>query len=388
MRLRIEPWGAWAMLDAPAAIVALDPAAVAALGVPHYMRSTSISGKAAARPRPPLEAHVAVTERCGAGCEGCYVDATPDGHEPAISKIDETLDALAKAGVFVVAFGGGEPTTRADLGDIARSARKKGLSAVATTSGLGLTDMQADALAELTAVNVSYDGAADDYAKVRGFRGATGAEAAIKKLVARGVHVGVNVVLTRETFSRMRATALRAVSLGAREIQLLRYKPAGRARSLDYFAKRLSPEQAAALGDEMAALVGDLDGRARVRIDCALVPLLSTHPAFADADRLKRLGVFGCEGAAHLMAVRADGRLAPCSFAAPAEKTEFLKHEDDPELARWRAWNAAPPEPCASCTLFSVCKGGCKVVSSYVDRAHGPDPECARVRSHRAENSR
>jgi radical SAM protein with 4Fe4S-binding SPASM domain len=372
MRLRHEPWGAWALLESRPALVALDHAALNALGVRPPPRLPP------AEVRPPLEAHVAVTERCGAGCEGCYVDARPDGHEPSLRSLVETLDDLSQQGVFVVAFGGGEPTTRDDLAQLAREAKRRGLFPVLTTSGLGLRDAQVDALTELGAVNVSYDGAGDDYARVRGFRGATGAEAAIEKLARAGVHVGVNVVLTRETFARLQATALRAAALGAREIQLLRYKPSGRARSLDYLDKRLTPAQADTLGDEIAALVTALDGRARVRIDCALVPLLSNHAAFADAAKLARFGVFGCEGAEHLVAVRADGRAAPCSFAADS---------GDAELVRWRAWNRGAVEPCASCTLFSVCKGGCKVVSSYVDGAHGPDPECPRVRAHGAHAS-
>jgi radical SAM protein with 4Fe4S-binding SPASM domain len=365
------------MLESQPALVALDHAAVASLGVPPPAPAK------VNEVRPPLEAHVAVTERCGAGCEGCYVDARPDGHEPPLEALTRTLDDLARAGVFVVAFGGGEPTTRKDIGALAREAKKRGLLPVLTTSGLGLRDEQIAELAELAAVNVSYDGAGDDYARVRGFRGATGAEAAIAKLVRAGVHVGVNVVLTRETFARMRVTALRAAELGAREIQLLRYKPSGRARSLDYLDKRLTPAQVGALGDEIGALVKALDGRARVRIDCALVPLLSTHAAFSDASTLARFGVFGCEGGEKLVAVKANGTTAPCSFAASPGAKAFDSYASDPELGRWRAWNAKPDAPCASCTLFSVCKGGCKVVSAFVDDAHGPDPECPRVRSRR-----
>ena len=49
-------------------------------------------------------------------------------------------------------------------------------------------------------------------------------------------------------------------------------------------------------------------------------------------------------------------------------------HGDDAELGRWRAYVDAPDEPCASCALRPVCKGGCKVVSGFVDGAHGPRP--------------
>ena len=51
----------------------------------------------------------------------------------------------------------------------------------------------------------------------------------IVRIAALGVRVGVNVVLTRESFPRLHETLARARGLGACEAQLLRYKPAGRA---------------------------------------------------------------------------------------------------------------------------------------------------------------
>ena len=72
----------------------------------------------------PLEVHLAVTARCGAGCKGCYLDARPDGVEPPRETLERELDALRDAGVFTVAFGGGEPTTRDDLDVLAAQAAR------------------------------------------------------------------------------------------------------------------------------------------------------------------------------------------------------------------------------------------------------------------------
>jgi radical SAM protein with 4Fe4S-binding SPASM domain len=86
-----------------------------------------------------------------------------------------------------------------------------------------------------------------------------------------------------------------------------------------------------------------------------------------------------------LGAARIDGQMAPCSFTP---RTELRVGElargwaDDPGLAPYRAYVAAPAEPCASCTLRAVCKGGCKVVSDFASGTVGPDPECPRVRAH------
>jgi len=359
--VRYEHWGAWVKLERTPALVALDRDGVRALGLDGGRAWDDV---APVRKSAPLEVHVAVTQRCAAGCEGCYLDATPDGAEPPRAQLERTLDDLARRGVFTVAFGGGEPTLRDDLGDLADYARARGLTPVVTTSGLGLGPAKLARLERFAQVNVSYDGPAEAYEAVRGFDGASAAERAIEALAARGVNVGVNVVLTRATFDRLHATLARARALGACEAQLLRYKPAGRAVSLDYRAKRLTLEQAKRLGPLLREIVG-----LRVRIDCALVPFLSADPDLAARpEDLAQWGIFGCEAGAALSATTVDGAPLPCSFARGLDAASF------------GAFVAHPPEPCASCTLRPVCRGGCKVVAQHLTGTFVPDPECPRVR--------
>lgn len=388
MIVRYEPWGAWVRLESMAAVVAIDRAGVRALGL-----DGGNAWRGGARPSAPLEVHLAVTGRCGAGCRGCYLDARADGPEPSYAALCEALDAMRDAGVFTVAFGGGEPTTRDDLAALAGAARERGLIPVLTTSGLGLSPARLERLRAFAQVNVSYDGAGATYAGVRGFDGAAAAEDAIRALANAGVRVGVNVVLTRASFPHLAATIGRARSLGAREAQLLRYKPAGRAASLDYFALRLSPEQARALGPTLRQLATDLtsndasglatDGDGfGLRLDCALVPFLSADAELAaNPSALTRFGVFGCEAGDALAAVDSQGSVSPCSFAPATSlgaRDLATGYASDAELARWRS-SPRSEEPCASCSLASVCKGGCKVVASFVRGAFAPDPECPRV---------
>lgn len=383
MIVRYEPWGAWVKMETTAALVALDRDGVRALGL-----DGGEVWLGAPRRTPPIEVHLAVTSRCAAGCEGCYLDAKPDGVEPPAETIERALDGLAAAGVLTVAFGGGEPTLRDDLGHLARAARARGITPVVTTSGLGLGPRKIEQLKSFAQVNVSYDGASEAYTSVRGFDGADAAETAITRLAAAGVVVGVNVVLTRDTFERTRETVRRAAHLGASEVQLLRYKPQGRARALDYLAKRLSPEQACGLAALLRELAAEHEGRVKIRIDCALVPFLSADAEIAARpEELARWGVLGCEAGDLLAATNVDGRVAPCSFTAATElHVEGLASgwAEEQGLAPYRDYVAAPVEPCASCTLRSVCKGGCKVVSEYAGGGVGADPECPRVRAHAA----
>ncbi len=380
MKTRPEAFGAWVRLD-DATLVAVDRPMARALGVDGV---TLWDDGVPAPPALPLEAHVAVTSRCPAGCSGCYQSAVPGGADVPRDELLATLDALASAGVFTVAFGGGEPLVRDDLGDLAREARARGLVPVVTTSGLGLTPRALEGLRAFAQVNVSHDGVGGGYAAVRGFEGERAADRAIRALAEGGVPVGVNHVLTRQNVDGLSATARHVRSLGAREMQLLRYKPAGRAASPEYLARRLTPAQARALGPTLRALVAEHGGDLSFRIDCALVPLVAE--AFPDPAVLARFGVFGCEAGRHLAAVRRDGSVAGCSFATESgghTRALGVTWTTDPALEAFRAFVRAPPEPCRTCPVREVCRGGCKVVTAHLEDAMGPDPECPRVIAHR-----
>lgn len=393
---RPEPFGAWVRLD-DQTLVAVDHALAERLAVDH-------AGSPPPGPTRPLELHIAVTSRCNAPCDGCYMDAHPKGADVPQAELLAALRAARAAGVSTVAFGGGEPLLRRDIHVLAEHARALGLVPVMTTSGAGLTPERAAALRAFGQINVSYDGAEGGYIAVRGWDGAAIAERAIETLAAANIRVGANVVLTRGSFDRLAATGERVAALGASEIQLLRYKPGGRAAAPSYEARRLTPEQIGLLWPAIKRVAEA--GRLRVRIDCSLLPLLSEallaeHPEPAIvARRLASFGVFGCEAARHLAGLRADGSVSPCSFFSAEPPLISLSsssaREDDtskraalaewstaPELERLRAYHASPPEPCRSCALFTACRGGCQVVSRFLrDGSFAPDPECPRVAAH------
>lgn len=324
----------------------------------------------------PTEVHLAVTDRCPAGCTACYADATPEGHEPTLAELCERLDRLAAAGAFSVAFGGGEGSLRADLPELVAYARKAGLVPTLTTSGLGVTESRAERFRGLAQVNVSWDGPAELYESVRGYDGTGGAERAVRVLQDAGIPVGLNTVLTKRTLEGLDAIGEGAERLGAVELQLLRLKPSGRGQ-LHYLALRPSPEAMAALPDHLERL--SAVGSFAVRVDCALVPFLAER--FGTA-RMQQFGVNGCEAGRSLMTVGAGGAVGPCSFWGAAD--EPLGEDSwaaDRTLEAFRAYADDPPEPCASCPARPVCRGGCRIVSRHLGGdAFQPDPECPRVR--------
>ncbi len=377
MKSRLERFGAWVQLD-PSTLVAVGRGRARALG----LEGGPLWDDSAETAHPmPIEAHVSVTARCPVECVGCYQDATSDGEHVALDSLRATFDALAAAGVFTVALGGGEPLARADLGQVAREAKARGLACVLTTSGLGLREENIDDLRAFSQVNVSHDGVGGAYRALRGFDGATVAERAIALLASSGIPVGVNLVLSRETFAHVEATAERVRALGATELQLLRYKPAGRAASLDYLARRLTRAQVSELWPTLERLTRAHGEALSVRIDCAMVPFLVEH--VRDPRALSRWGIFGCEAGRHLAAVDREGLVLGCSFERDRVGAPLADWQRDAGLEAFRAFAGDPPEPCRSCDLRAACRGGCKVVSMFVSRTFSSDPECPRVIAHR-----
>ncbi len=390
---RPEPFGAWVRVG-DGVLVAVDHALGAKLGVATGAPARGADAPAAVRVTAPLEVSLSVTTRCRLPCGGCYLDARPDGHDVPTAVLLDRLGELAREGASVVAFGGGEPLLHPGLPELAAYARRLGLVPVATSSGAGLTRELAARLAPLAQVNISHDGVGGGYQTVRGFDGASFAENAIGLLREAGLRVGLNLVLTRDSFHALEATAARAVDLGCVELQLLRFKPAGRAEregADGYDARRLTREQAATLWSTLERLARRFERALSLRIDCSMLPLVAPELQARGlrGAELAAKGVWGCEAGRYLASVGVGGRVAPCSFfaepaapssppdvSAPARRLPLVTECVSRDLEGMRSFHAALPRPCSSCEYAAVCRGGCQVVSRFVRGELGPDPEC------------
>jgi radical SAM protein with 4Fe4S-binding SPASM domain len=397
---RYERFGGIVQLRWPQALVFVDRDRARHLG--HRTPPPLVWPDEAARDDPgdgsllsplsaPLEAHLQLTNRCSAGCRGCYTGATPEGgpREWGLLEWQRALDELAAAGVFHVALGGGESAELPWLGELLRYARSLGLVPNLTTSGLyddavlaRLCDWASQGL--FGQINVSLDGIGDDYAAVRGFDGYARADRALVALRAVQENVGINCVVTRHSFAGLPALFAHARRRRLREVELLRFKPAGRgARRDTYDVLRCTDEQHRALLPTLLQL--SRRHRIRVRVDCSFTPMLAHHQP--PPELLRFLAVYGCAGGDLLIAARAAGQLAACSFAPPVSATaaELRSYWPEPgAFAPFRSWPTAQ-EPCQSCSYLSLCRGGCRIVSAHVSGdARAPDPECPRVLDYRA----
>jgi radical SAM protein with 4Fe4S-binding SPASM domain len=387
-RARFEGFGAILQLTLPRALVFVDR--------DYARRVIEIEREPAAWRGPqtalgaeplsaPLEAHLQLTNRCAAGCTGCYTGASADGapNEWGLAEWMRAIDELAGAGVFHIALGGGESAVLPWLGELAAHARARGIVPNLTTSGLDGLDRLLAIADRFGQINVSIDGIGDRYAAVRGFDGFARADAAVRALRAVKTEVGINVVVTRSTFDDLDRVFAYARERRLSEVELLRFKPAGRGarayaqlRCTDDQHRRLLPTVLAAARRH----------RVRVKVDCSYTPMLAHHTP--DRALLAELCVYGCTGGDFLVGAKPGGQLTACSFAAPPPALDGVRPTVHGLRAYWTAPNAFgafrrwrnAAEPCASCSYHELCRGGCKVVSAHVlGDASAPDPECPRV---------
>ena len=388
--LRAERFGAIAELGRPRALVFVDRAMARRLGLgaapgaaqPAAWADPAGDGDIGAAPlSAPLEAHLQLTNQCEVGCQGCYTGATPHGapREWGAPEWKRAIDRLADMGVFHLALGGGESATLPWLGEVAAHARARGLTPNLTTSGLHGLDRLLDIAHLFGQINVSLDGLGPTYAAVRGIDGFAEADRALRRLRRNKREVGINVVVTRVNFGELDAIIAHARRRRLNEVELLRFKPAGRGAAA-FAGLRCSDAQHRAFWPLVARAARR--HRVRIRVDCSYTPMLAHHRL--PRRLLEELAVYGCTAGDFLVGARATGALTPCSFAPVAEGRprvdqigEYWTQEG--AFAGFRSWREAD-EPCRSCEYLPLCRGGCKAVSLHLEGAAArPDPECPRV---------
>lgn len=383
MKVRPEWNGALVALERPLALVSVNRAWARRLGVEDSPRW---EGEDPGHLSAPTEVHLVVSRRCSAGCRSCYVDATPQGAALSLEQARAAIDRLAALGVFHVALGGGEAMELPYLFEIARYAREKGLVPNLTTAGLTLTEDEARACTVFGQINVSVDGVGADYQRARGFDGFPRAVRALKLLREHCRRVGINFVVSRTSYQAMAEVVQLGKSLGLDEVELLRFKPAG--RGVATFAdENLTDEQARGFFPLVRKLT--FRHRIRLKLDCSFAPMVFWHRPSLPVARF--FGVVGCVGGDLLASVMPDGSVTGCSFGGPTEASIFDEAGVNEAMASgfqaFRGFVARAPEPCRSCEYLSLCRGGCRVVAKAAGDWWQPDPGCPRVVAARQSTS-
>ena len=149
------------------------------------------------------------TKRCNLRCVHCYARAEGENYKGNDLTTDEgkkLIDDLARFGVPVILFSGGEPLLREDLPDLIGYATKKGMRAVISTNGTIITEEKARIFAQfsLSYIGVSIDGIGGVNDAFRGVKGAyEKALTGIRNAKKAGIKTGLRFTMNKRNYKEV-----------------------------------------------------------------------------------------------------------------------------------------------------------------------------------------
>jgi len=176
------------------------------------------------------------TYSCNFCCAHCYSRAPSYPAELLPIEYRKLACKIVESNVFRVAFGGGEPLVRKDFLDTVTFFGESGVETFFTTNGWFVDDEVAKALADapLSMVAVSLDSSSRDlHDRIRGQTGSFDhALRAIRILAGRIPRVVASCTIHGRNVNEVRQLVSLCLSIGADEINLKVFRPAGNGLAL------------------------------------------------------------------------------------------------------------------------------------------------------------
>ncbi len=331
----------------------------------------------------PIEAHYSVTNFCPSECPGCYMGSLNNSKlklsdKDSFNTAIKIADALVELKIFHVALGGGESFSTPWFTDLAEYFRAKGIIPNVTTNGYYINEDIIEKCRVFGQINVSLDGISDNDNPLRATGHFEKADSAIKLLKQNGIRVGINCIISRHNFDSLDNIVKYASKHRLKDIEFLRFKPAGRGKDI-YHEMALTKEQGKALFPKMKKLSWRY--RMNLKLDCSFTPFVCYHKPSKKV--LEYFSILGCDAGNWLVGVNPDGNVSPCSFIEDVEidyKDINKKWSEKETFKAFRAWDKNPGGKCSECDYLSICKGGCHAVSKFLTGSfESPDPECPMI---------
>ncbi|MCL6451412.1 MAG: radical SAM protein [Acetobacteraceae bacterium] len=321
---------------------------------------------------------VVVTRNCNLRCRWCFEDSAPgcDRQEPEFPSLVRIFERVAGRGRHIT-FTGGEPFARADILELLEAARRHVDSVGVTTNGLLVDDDGAAFLARnRIPAAVSLDGPPEVNDYVRGRGNFERTVEAVRRLVAAGVAVNIQTVVSRRSLPFLADMARLAASLGVRLIAFQRLMPFGRgARSA---GDLLTTEDARRAAEEYARLVAaHSHGPLRIKTKD---PLHYTLLPPRDGAQLAAGAVTGgCRAGLSALFVEGDGTALACPFIrVPAGN--LLAQSLEQVWLESRVLRAFRSRSnyvaCRDCTHWPRCRGCRAYALEAAGDLMGTDPLC------------
>jgi AdoMet-dependent heme synthase len=342
--------------------------------------------------RTPRRVYWELTRACDLACRHCRAEARPAraADELTTDECRAVLADLALAGPPPphVIFTGGDPLKRPDLLALIREAVALGLGAsVAPSATTALTGKAVRALREagVCAMSLSLDGSTPArHDAIRGVLGCYGwTLAAAARIVAAGIPLQINTLVTRETERDLEDVAEVVQRLGAARWSLFFLIPVGRGRVLTPLSAR---EAETTLG-----WVARNTGRWPFTVTTTEAPhfrrivLERMRAEGRSGEEIRRSPAgrgFGIRDGAGIMFIGASGDVTPSGFLPLVvgnvrQTGPTSLYRDHPVFCALRT-----PERfrgrCGLCDYRVVCGGSRARAWAATGDVLGPDPLCAR----------
>jgi PqqA peptide cyclase len=316
-----------------------------------------------------------LTYRCPLHCPYC-------SNPPVIRAKGELVTAdwqrvlreAAGLGILHVGFSGGEPLQRADLEELAATARSAGLYSNLITSAVGLSRARAERLktAGLDSIQISFQSDRPELADQ-----IAGTTAHLKKLEAArmvrdlGFPLNINVVLHRANIERLEQVIALAEELGAGRLELANTQFYGWA-----FRNRAALLPTRQQIDNAVAVTAAARNRLAGKME-----ILFVVPDYYSTRPKPCMNGWG----ARYITVNPEGDVLPCPTASEIPNLYF-----DNVLTRSLEWiwqssesfnrfrgTEWMPEPCRNCDFREVDFGGCRCQAALLTGDAGlTDPVC------------
>jgi len=339
-----------------------------------------------------------ITRRCNLKCVHCYARSEDISYnnELTTNQGKALIDDLARFGVPVILFSGGEPLARKDLPELADYAVSKGMRAVISTNGTLISKEIAKTLKRigLSYVGISLDGMETVNDRFRGINGAfKSALEGIENCQSAGIKVGL-----RFTINKFNATEVPAIFNLIEEMEIPRvcfYHLVYAGRGSDLVEHDLSHEESRKIVDlimdETKRLHDNGKPKEVLTVDnhadgpYLYLRLLKENPSRA-AEVLELLKMnegnnsgrgIGCiswDGQVH-----ADQFWRHYSFGNVSERpfSEIWTDTSNSLMKKLKEKSKHVTGRCARCRWLSVCGGNFRVrAEAFTGDLWAPDPAC------------
>lgn len=334
----------------------------------------------------PIYAVWEITLACDLACRHCGSRAGKDrpGQLDTAECLD-LVDQMADLGVREVSLIGGEAYLHDGWLDIIRRIRERGMIALMTTGGRGVTRERAQAAAEagLQSVSVSVDGVEDTHDRLRGVKGShRAAFDALNNLRDAGIKVSANTQINRLSMPEMPRVLDDIIAAGIHSWQIQLTVAMGRAA--DEPEILLQPYDLLDLFPMLAELKGRCDA-AKVRLWPGnnigyFGPYESTLRG-----TMPRGHMASCGAGRVTLGIEADGAIKGC----PSLPTEAWTGGNIRDASLQDIWERSAPLRytrdrtvedlwgyCRTCYYADTCRAGCTWTSFVLFGKAGNNPYC------------